>query len=71
MSSPFNLIVVPFFMLVLILLKTKARLSLLWMLVVISLRVSTNWSSLLFEVSPFTGNRVEFLNGANRKVTLL
>lgn len=68
---PFSLIVVPLFMLVLILLKTKARLVLLCALVVISLKVSTSWSSLLFEVSPFTGNRGDFLNGANRNVTLL
>lgn len=72
----FSLIVVPLFMLVLILLKTNATggMALLVMirpLVVINLSVSTRWSSLLLDVSPFTGSRGELGNGAKRNLTLL
>lgn len=33
--------------------------------------MSTRWSSLLLEVSPFTGSRGDLGNGANRNLTLL
>lgn len=78
--SPVNcvlsLIVAPLLMFVLILLKTNATggmelFVIIRPLVVMSLSVSTSWSSLLLDVSPFTGTRGEFGNGANRKLTLL